>query len=55
VKMCGIFHNIPTMSLSTVTVANWCFTPIHMLQMVAQYSEREGQYWAPNPNYCTVK
>jgi hypothetical protein len=30
VNMYGIFHNIPTMLLSTVTTANWRFTPIHM-------------------------
>jgi hypothetical protein len=28
VKMCSIFHNTPTMSLSTVTTANWRFTLI---------------------------
>jgi hypothetical protein len=31
VKTYGIFRNTPTMSLSTVTTANWRFTPIHML------------------------
>ena len=35
--MCGIFHYTHTMSLSTATTANWRFTPIHMLQTVAQY------------------
>jgi hypothetical protein len=30
VRMYGIFLNISTMSLSTVTTANWRFTPIHM-------------------------
>jgi hypothetical protein len=29
-KMPGIFHDIPTMSLSTVTTANWHFITIHM-------------------------
>jgi hypothetical protein len=53
--MCGLFHNIPTVSLSIVTTANWRFTLIHMLQTVAQYGGREGQYWAPNANYCAVK
>jgi hypothetical protein len=26
-----------------------------MLQTVAPYNGREGQYWVPNPNYCTMK
>jgi len=30
VKRCGILHNTPIMSQSTVTTANWCFTPIHI-------------------------
>jgi hypothetical protein len=29
-EMCGIFHNTPEMSLSTVTTANWRFTSIHL-------------------------
>ena len=33
VKMCGIFHNTPTMSLSTVTTANWRFAQIHIIQL----------------------
>jgi hypothetical protein len=49
------YSDIPTLLLSVVTTANWLFTPIHVLQTVAQYSGREGQYWVPNPNYCTVK
>jgi hypothetical protein len=28
---------------------------IHMLQTVAQQGGREGKYWAPKPNYYTVK
>jgi hypothetical protein len=24
--------------------------PVHVLQRVAQYGEKEGKYWAPNPN-----
>jgi hypothetical protein len=30
VRMCGIFHSTPTVSVSTVTTALWRFTPIHM-------------------------
>ena len=41
--------------ISTDTSANWRFTPIHMFHTVAQNGEREGQYWAPNPNCCTLK
>jgi len=55
VKMCGVLHNTPTTPLSTVTAANWRFPPIHMLHTVARYDRSEGQYWAPNPNSCTVK
>jgi hypothetical protein len=49
--MCGIFHSTPIISLSTVTTAKWRFTAIHMLQTVAQYGGREGQFWAPNRLY----
>jgi hypothetical protein len=49
------YSDIPTTSLSVVTTANWLVTPINVLRTVAQYSRREGQYWVPNPNYCTVK
>jgi hypothetical protein len=30
VKMCGIFHNTPTISVSEVTTANGDFTPIYI-------------------------
>jgi hypothetical protein len=30
VRMCGIFHSTPTVSLSRVTTANWRFTPTYM-------------------------
>jgi hypothetical protein len=43
VKVCVIFHNTPTLSLPTVTVASWCLTLIHILQTMVQYSRREGQ------------
>jgi hypothetical protein len=26
-----------------------------MHQTVAHYDRREGQYWVPNPEYCTLK
>jgi hypothetical protein len=52
--MCGILHNTTTVSLSAVTTAIWRFTPIHTLHTVAQYSDREAQYWAPNINSCSV-
>jgi hypothetical protein len=55
ISIFNIFRNTPTMSLSTVTTATWHFTLIHMLQRAAQYGGTEGQYWVPNPTYCTVK
>jgi hypothetical protein len=36
-------------------MANSRFTPIHMLQTVAQCGGSEEHYWAPNTNYHTVK
>jgi hypothetical protein len=44
ISIFGILPNTPTMSLSTVTTANWRFIPIHMLHTVAQYGGSEGQY-----------
>ena len=48
VKMRGIFHNTPTMPLSTVTTANWRFTQIHMIQMplnLGNRSEWSVTFW----------
>jgi len=55
VKMCDTLHSAVTVSQSTITTANWRFTPIHMLRTVAQYGGSEGQHWAPNSNSCTAK
>jgi len=49
VKMCGILHSTPTVSLTAVT--NRQLT----LHTVAQYGGSEAQYWVPNPNSCTVQ
>jgi hypothetical protein len=38
-------------SLWAVTTANWRFTPIHLLQMLANYVGRDGTYCAPNSEY----
>jgi hypothetical protein len=49
------FSQVPKMSKPRVATTNWRFAPIHMFHTVAQYGGREGQYWAPNPDSCTVK